>query len=226
MMNIRDTIQVRSNLSIVVRERGKIVARRVGHNIFVNLGREWLAKLICYSSYTGPTGNPEIDHRIRYMGLGTGGSRQGALGLANGGVVGTDYPGTNLQTDTNPAVSVLERPVRVSWTGGDPPSTSPVYDPLEDTWLGQVAPVTGLTGHPTASETSFTRTFSTTEINGLSSYYNAVPLSEIGLFHNGADPTRPSNAANPTNTYVAYDTFDTIVKTVAVHFEINWTLRF
>jgi hypothetical protein len=60
----------------------------------------------------------------------------------------------------------------------------------------------------------------------LTSYYNAVPLSEIGLFHNGASVSIPSSTANPTNTYVAYDTFDTLVKTVAIELQFDWEIRF
>jgi hypothetical protein len=40
-----ENIEVRSNLSLVARERVKIVARRDGHNIWLNLGREYLASL-------------------------------------------------------------------------------------------------------------------------------------------------------------------------------------
>lgn len=222
---IFDNIPVRSNLKITARERGKIVARSEGHNIFVNLGREWLAKLIGYGSYSMGAGVPVTDDRIRYMGLGIGGNRQVALGLANaspvgGGVAPNHYAGTNVQDDVTPTATTLERPVRVSWSGAVP--TASPYDPAGDIWMGEVSPVT----FPVATTTLFQRLFTTTEINGPLSYYNAVPLSEIALFHNGCDITSPSSAANPTNTYVAYDTFDTIVKTVAVEIDFEWELRF
>jgi hypothetical protein len=224
-MIFQETIPVRSNLKITARENGKIKEIREGHNIWVNLGREWLAKLIGYASYSLGAGVPVIDHRVRYMGLGIGGNRQVALGLANaspvgGGVAPNHYAGTNLQTDTSPAVTVLERPVRISWSGVTP--TASPYDPAGDIWLGQVAPVT----FPVATTAKFSRLFTGTEINGLTSYYNAVPLSEIGLFHNGASVSIPSSTANPTNTYVAYDTFDTLVKTVAIELQFDWEIRF
>lgn len=218
-------IEARSNLCLTVRERGKLRSRRKGHNIWVNLGREFLAQLIGYASYTGPTGNPERDDRIRYIGLGIGGNRQLALGVANasplgGGSAPNHYAGTNTQNDTTASVSVMERPVRVSWAGLTP--TASPYDPVDDIWAGQVAPVS----HPTSGSTKFTRLFTETELNGVSSYYPTVPLSEVALFPGAYDVHLPSNASNPTNTFVAYDTFDTISKTVGVTLQVDWTIEF
>ena len=70
-----ETIQVRNNLRLIARERGKIVARREGHNIWLDLGREYLASLIADVSF-GPD-VPERNDRIKYMELGIGGTRQG-----------------------------------------------------------------------------------------------------------------------------------------------------
>lgn len=225
-----DKIQVKSNLKLVARERGKIVRKVEGHNIWVNIGREFLASIICYSGYIGDVGTPERNDRIRWMGLGIGGNRQTALGVANssplgGGIAPNHYAGNNTFSDTDATKSYLERPVRVSWAGGGAP-TAPPYDPVGDLWFGQVAPVSGLSGHPTATETRFTRLFTELELNGPTNYYPAIPLSEIGLFTDAVDRHRPSSASNPTNVYVAYDTFDTITKTVAITFEVDWTIKF
>ena len=76
-----ETVEVRNNLVLTARERGKIVARREGHNIWLNLGREYLASLIDYISFSPLT--PERNDRIQYMGVGIGGTRQLALGVAN-----------------------------------------------------------------------------------------------------------------------------------------------
>lgn len=224
-LRFHEKIQAKSNLRITARERGKILRRVEGHNIWVDLGREYLAQLIGYLSYTGPTGNPERDDRLRYIGLGIGGDRQVALAVANasplgGGSPPNHYAGTNVFDDTSPAQTVMERPVRVSWSGVTP--TASPYDPVNDVWMGQVAPVT----HPVATSTRFTRLFTETEINGVSSYYPVVPLSEVALFPGAANIHSPSNASNPTNTYVAYDTFDTISKTVGVTLEVDWTIEF
>lgn len=201
-------IQVKSNLFITARDdRGKIVARREGHNIFLDFGREWLAGLIAYASF-GPD-VPEDIRRVRYMGFGVGGTRQIAPAFADTAPI-TDYApvGGFTQTDTDPTLTTLERPVRVSGSSG--PGTSP-----GDAWIGQVqAPA----AHPLPTSVTFRRLFTLSEISYAP--YISVPLSEVGLFLDDAD----TNFKN--NNIVAYDTFDTISKTTAFELEVSWTLRF
>lgn len=201
------TIEVKQNVHLVARERGKIVARRDGHNIWVNLGREYLASLIAYSSFTPLT--PERNDRVRYMGVGIGGTRQLALAVANAAPLTTAYPGANAQTDTDASVTTLERPVRLAG------SSDPYPGQGGDTWIGQVqAPAT----HATATEVTFKRLFTAPEVS-----YNpflTVPLSEVGLFTGAADP----HVYN--NLLIAYDTFDTLSKTNAFELEIDWSVRF
>lgn len=209
-MRFVDDIEVRSNLKLTVRERGKVTARREGHNIWLNLGREYLAKLIALASY-GPD-VPQEDHRIKYMGLGIGGTRQVAPGVANVPPMSVAYPGSNAQTDIDPLVQRLERPVRISGstTGpGDPYSPS-------DVWLGtvQAPPI-----HTTATEVTFVRVFTQTEVSYSS--FISVPLSEIMLFTSNAIPI-----GEWRNTGVAYDTFDTLSKTGAFELEGEWSIRF
>lgn len=209
-MRFQETVQVKNNLRITARERGKIIARRDGHNIWVDLGREYLAELIALVSY-GPD-TPERNDRIKYMGFGIGGTRQVAPGVANTAPMSVAYPGTNLQTDLDPAVTTLERPVRVSGSTtapGDP------YNPA-DVWLGtiQAPPI-----HNTSTQVTFRRLFTQTEISY--STFTTVPLSEIMLFTSAATPI-----GQPFNTGVAYDTFDTISKTGALELEAEWTVRF
>ena len=202
-----EDIEVKSNLFLTVRERGKIVTKREGHNIFLDYGREWLAGLIAYSAF-----NPDVfedDRRVRFFGFGIGGTRQVAPAFADTPPL-TDYgpPGGFTQTDTDPTLLRLERPVRVS--GGSGPGTQP-----GDRWIGQVqAPAV----HNTPTSTTFRRLFTLDE----SSYspYVSVPLSEIGMFLSDANPNFPFN------NIVAYDTFDTLSKTTAFELEVSWTLRF
>lgn len=225
--NTSDVIEVKSNLVLTLRERGKIVTRRQGHNIWLNLGRQYLASLICYADYT-PTF--ERSDRIRYIGLGIGGNRQIAPSVANASPLIDDYPGTNTQVDTDPTVTEMQRPVRLTGAGGSFPPNG-AYSPSStgNTWLGQVqAPVT----HPIASQSQFKRLFTTTEISYSppSGSYLSVPLAEAGLFTSGADPTVPPKLlrapAYNSSFFVAYDTFDTISKTTAFELEVNWTIRF
>lgn len=212
------SIQVKSNLFLRVRERGKLVAKREGHNIWLDLGGEWLATLVGYTSLATPPSvlpvTPEEDRRIRYMGFGIGGTTQLSPSIANSAPMSTYYPGTNNQTDTDPTVTVLERPVRFSSVGAP---TTPPYS-ATDVWLGQVtAPVT----HNTPKSATFTRLLTETDI----SYgpFLTVPLSEIALFLHSTNATYINL---PNNTALGYDTFDTILKTSAIEVEVDWTLNF
>jgi hypothetical protein len=215
---LTDALQVRSNLELTMRERGKIVARRKGHNIWLNLGRQYLAQLITYNSFSGSTGTPLRNDRMQYMGLGIGGNRQLALTTANASPLGASppspngaYPGTNAQTDTDPTVTTLERPVRVS--GGV--TVYPYYP--SDVWLSQVeAPAWSVDDVP--YDSTFSVLFEQTDISYAP--YLTVPLSEVALF------TSAANVNIYNNTAVAYDTFDTISKTNAFDLEIQWVIRF
>lgn len=209
-MRLQETVKVRNNLKITLRERGKIAGRREGHNIWLDLGREYLAALLALTSY-GPD-TPERNDRIKYMGFGIGGTRQVAPSVANAAPLVTAYPGTNIQTDLQPEVTTLERPVRVSGSTTIP--SSPYSG--TDVWLGTIqAPPT----HVTANEVTFRRLFTQSEISY--STYTTVPLSEVMLFTSAANPIGVYN-----NTGVAYDTFDTVSKTGAFALEVEWTVRF
>ena len=204
-MKFEATFEVRQNLKITARERGKIVDRREGHNIWLNTGREFIAQLMSYVTMAPLV--PVRDDRIRYMGFGIGGTRQLIPSIANTAPFSTTYPGTNTQTDQDPAVVRLERPVRVS-----APPTPPPHHAF-DVWLGQIqAPP----DFPQFNKAVFRRLFQSFEVN-----YNpfvSVPLSEIGLFTNAANPLLPYNVP------MAYDTFDSLSKTDAVDLEIEWTI--
>lgn len=206
-MRITDDIEIKQNLVITARERGKIVGRHESHNIFLDTGREWISKLIAFESF-GPD-VPQEDARIKYMGFGIGGTQQIAPGTANSTPISPPYTGTNLQTDTDASVTVLERPVRIS-------GSSSAYPGLAgDEWLGVIqAPA----AHPDAKKTEFHRVFTESEVSYAP--FISVPLSEIGLFNSSADEENFQNIA------MAYDTFDTISKTTAVVIEVVWTFIF
>lgn len=206
MPHFTDTIEIKQNLSLIMRERGKIVARREGHNIWLDIGKQYIAELMTWLTI-GPDVAERSD-RIKYMGFGVGGTRQLSPAVANAPPISPPYVGTNAQTDVDPTVSVLERPVRIS-------GSSSAYPGLAgDVWVGTIqAPVV----HSIPSESTFRRLFAQTEI----SYggFSSVPLSEIGLFTSAANPE------NYKNLMVAYDTFDTLSKTGAFDIEVAWTIR-
>ena len=206
-MRIVDTIEVKQNVKLTMRERGKIVGRREGHNIWVDLGREFLAELMSYASF-GP--DVEVrDDRVKYMGLGIGGTRQLALPTANAAPMVPAYAGLNDQTDDDSTVATIERPVRLSGSDAAFPY------PAGDVWLGVLGTVTF--GIP-PTQVTFSRVFGQTDINYSS--FVTVPLSEIGLFTSAASPTFYKN------NLVGYDTFDTLSKTSAFSLQVDWTIRF
>lgn len=202
------------NLIITVRERGKIVTRREGHNIWLNTGRQFLAELLSYNSY-GPDVT-QIDDRPQFIGFGIGGARQNAVSVANTAPCITNYPGTNQNLDIDPRYTSLERPARISFSTGPvlPTGTYPnlTYD-AGDVWLKQLT----VASHPTPFSIQWGCSFVTTDFSN--GPFLVVPLSEIGLFLSSAS----TNVYN--NSPVAYDTFDTISKTANYSFDVSWTVR-
>jgi len=207
MLRLTTDIEVKYNLQLTTRERGKLVDQRDVHNIFLDLGREWLAQLVSYQSLSPDV--PFRNDRVRYMGFGIGGNRQLALAQANNPPINPPYSGPNTQTDTDPLITTMERPVRISG------STTAYPGIAGDQWVGLVGSADPLT---VPTQVTFRRLFTLSEI----SYgpYTSVPISEVGLFTSAADPN------NHQNTMIAYDTFDTISKTSAFELEVVWTLRF
>ena len=206
--------KVKSNLRLTFRERGKIVARREGHNIWLDFGRAFMSRILGYESFIPLV--PEEDNRVSYMGFGIGGTRQISPSIANNEPLLSHYPGSNAQTDIMPGVTQLERPIRFGWAVGPNPPT--IADPLiydsGDIWLKQVQVPT----HATITSTRFTLVATSSDLNG--GYYLALPLSEIGLFHRGMD----IHAYN--NSPVAYDTFDSVQKAGSYDLTVSWTIRF
>lgn len=206
-LSLRDEIEVKSNVLLVMRERGKIIARREGHNIWVSLGSEYLAERISLQSYDPDV--PYNSYHVKYMGLGIGGTAQKALDVANNPPISGPYVGTNDQVDTDLTVSSLERPVRISGSESAYPGVG------GDAWVGLIG---SADPNSVPTQTTFRRTFTQADVNYGS--FVSVPLSEIGLFLSSADPE------NYQNLLVAYHTFDTLMKTAAFSLEVVWTIRF
>ena len=97
----REEIHAHGFLSMVCRERGKIVpgTRRLGHNIWTLTGREHLAQLMSYSSYGPPSVAARAD-RIRYIGFGIGSQPEVASvsNLHRGGAFYGRRPGSELRS--------------------------------------------------------------------------------------------------------------------------------
>lgn len=206
-LRLKEDLEVKSNLLLTMRERGKIVARREGHNIWVSLGSEYLAERISLQSYDPDV--PYNNYHLKYMGLGIGGTAQKALDTANNPPISGPYVGTNDQVDTDLTVTTIERPVRVSGSESAYPGVA------GDAWVGLIG---SSDPNTVPTQTTLRRTFTQSEINYGS--FVSVPLSEIGLFLSSADPE------NYQNLLVAYHTFDTLMKTAAFSLEVIWTIRF
>lgn len=207
-MKFLEEVELHSNIRIVARERGKLVTTREGKNIVCNAGKTWVSQLICCVSYDPWV--PETNARMRYVGFGIGGTRQLALSVVNDASNPQKlyYSGTNVQTDTDPTVTKLERPVRYSGGRGGPE--------VGDVWLGQLTGVTP-SDHPTPRATTFNHVVLADQISYAP--FSSVQLSEVALYTSDADPSVRDSVC------VAYDTFDTISKTSAIDLEIAWTWR-
>ena len=221
-----DRIEVQNNLHIEARERGKLVTVRDTHNIFLDVGREWLAHLIAlanmppYASFATAADYYQPHRLVRYMCFGIGGNKQSypkaafnlpPLNLYGGGI----WPPPFTQTDTDPKVFALEAPVVTSMNSLPVPQNG-------CKWLAQIAKSTFPGGSP--GEVKFTRVFLETELSDPP--FDIVPLSEIGLFVDDPNASFPLTKPTAPGSMIAYNTFNTISKTNAIAIMVDWTFRF
>jgi len=190
-------VTLKDNITLTLRERGKIKQRWEGQNIWLDTGRTFLTELLSYSSFS-PLTTIE-DRRVRYIGFGIGSKNQTQLAIADNPPMSVDYPGTNIQTDMQPTVVALERPVRVS--GG-------VY-------LYEL-PVPVVNSGNFSAKFSFTLGLTDVSYGG----YLAVPLSEVAMYLSGATVSVGNNVP------VAYEAFETITKTQDYTLDGVWDVRF
>jgi hypothetical protein len=205
MIILKDDIEVVANVEIIARERGKIVDRREDHNIFVNLGREYLADRVHNTSAEW----------IKWMGLGIGSDEQTVDIAANYATLDSAYKGQNIFSDSDPTITVLERPVKLQ-------------NGTLNYWL-----LAATLSQPIATTAKFVYSFSETDIN-LTGLYPVVPISEAGLYLDGQTQTTnpytggtiPDWIGPSRQTLVAYNGFAPISKTPSIAVEVRWELRF
>jgi hypothetical protein len=234
-MLFTDKIRLLSNVEIIARERGKLRRdlHRLTHNVWVNLGREYLMQVISpadntFSSHYSDIGGIKV---MQWMGVGIGGAEQ-AMNIASSyPTLDSHYPGGNSFNDTSLATSYMERPVKVSGTAGVGSSSG--------VWMNAVgAPPDVPFVHPPSSPqyyVEFVSLFSQSDVN-LGGSYSDVPLSECALMLSNQVSNRSSSdvydySASPyvgthRQTLVAYNTFVPIHKTMAIDFEIHWKIQF
>ena len=226
---------MRYNVHIVGKKNGKIIAEHRGHNVWVDHGRSHLARLLAYQDIALEV--PLEDNRVKYMSFGIGGILQSQLGISGVGDYAMDYPaaqdpnlttGHEYRTDRpyDPPISTLERPVRI--TAGP------------DVWLkrldiGASFDTVVTAGPGTAFAVAVQRCIiDATAGEMVFAPYDTfgMPISEIGLFHAGSDPTSQFNSVVPAppdnrlGTMIAYHTFDTMLIVPGSVFEFTWKVEF
>lgn len=247
---MRDSLSIKFNVTIrgIDVHTGKEVYRHEGKNIFLDTGRTWLAQALAYDTggygvlpvppdpepavsvgppyirtVTAGLGSPTTAHLNMpylpfYIGLGVGGNQNsGPIPLD----VATAYPGGNTQSDADPTVTGMERPVRIRTNAGVVPVR----------WL---MPVDVSLPLPTPHNyVQYTATFGLLDINegqlGANPSYPVVPISEAGLYRWTEDPDHM--IASYPLTFVrtqalAYETFPPLFKTAAVIISAEWQLIF
>jgi hypothetical protein len=223
-------IHIKSNFKITARERGKIAPDKCveNHNIWVNLGREFLPKVV---SPGADFANRMVDTFIGYMSFGIGGNKQTVDISTLYPTLNADYPGQCTYDKGTPTTRYLERPVMVTGTPGALGSGDwavPVQTPptLYLDTLGSIY-----------STVEYVTLFTESMI-GLGGTYPSVPLSEAALMlYNQPVLAQPTTAfyaygsapayINPTRpTIVAYNNFGPITKTSDITLELRWRLEF
>ena len=235
----RDLIDVKVNVRIEARDdRGKRVKSmcRQGHNIWTNLGRQYLAEVVSPTS-GGAHYNDSPVRVIRYMAAGIGGDSQMSNVDLTFPTLAAHYPGQNIFDDTSLLIQTLERPVKITGAAGD--GLAP------GVWLGAVVapPTFGPPPDPgpppvvyPITKVEFSHLFGYTDIN-LGGAYPSVPLSEMALVLSNETPDllseevydyldTPACIASTRQKLVAYNTFDPISKTMSVALEVFWELQF
>jgi hypothetical protein len=214
-------LEVRANVHIIVRERGKVVDRREGHNVVIDAGRAWLASLLACNSFDPDV--PERTDRVRYMGVGIGGKQQGDPAANSAPIVTAYPPGFDPNATSGneyfdqypilPLITTLERPVRLSGTQ-NPYDTAPGTD----VWL--IDDPNFISTHITLTEATFHGRIDVGDI--VYGTFTTMPLSEAGLFTT-MSPVSKFSSYSPA---IAYFSFDTIQKTSTNEIELIWSLRF
>jgi len=210
---LRDLIAVESNVRLRAYDRGVLVDERVSHNVLTNIGRNWLRDLVGAITFNpgvgGAIASPDsrTDERAMYIAFGVG------------GVLTSDptlYNGTQEELTT---VSVLEDYVQILGT--------PTYMKAAE---GQGNGTDSIVG-------SYALRFITTILESEISFAGNVsksgaavgtnvPVSEVGLYLSGADPTKDLDDILNNARLVAYNQFDPIAVTPNIVLRVEWELRF
>ena len=231
-----DRIQAKSNMFITAYERGKKVPSmcRESHNIWVDLGREFLPRVISPASIlAGVVSGPVNPYWVQYFVFGIGGNKQTLNIPSFYPTLNQAYPGGNTYDKATHSILYLERPVMVTGTPDNPPSHTSI-----GVWGSQIAiPVTfptQLSGVSSVVEFQVTLLQTDTHLGGA---YPAVPISEVGMVLSSQTMSQTTGAVYDYSTppyigvanrqhIVAYNNFAPITKTPTISLQFNWDLEF
>jgi len=232
-----DRIQAKSNMFITAYERGKRVPSmcRESHNIWVNLGRWYLPRVISPSAIlSGDVTGPVCPNWVQYFTFGIGGNKQTVNISSFYPTLDQVYPGGNTYDKGTHETLYLERPVMVSGTPDNPPSHTSM-----GVWgqqLDIIPPAFPAQLNGISSVVEFQVTLQQTDLH-LGGAYPAIPISEVGMVLSDQVMSQVTGAVYDYSTppyigdanrqrIIAYNNFAPITKTPTVSLEFRWDLEF
>lgn len=231
-----DQIQVKSNMFITAYERGKRVPSmcRESHNIWVNLGREFLPRVISPASISPVVSGPVSAYWVQYFAFGIGGNKQTVDIAGFYPALDLGYPGGTTYDKATHETLYLERPVMVTGTPDNPPSHTSIG--MWGKQLDLIPPAFPPQLNEVSSVVEFQVTLLQTDIH-LGGAYPAVPISEVGMILSSQAMSQATGAIYDYSTppyigvasrqrIVAYNNFAPITKTSTISFEFRWQLFF
>jgi hypothetical protein len=189
-------LTAKSNVMILMRERGKIVpgSVREGHNVFTTNGKNWLTKLMAWQAIAG-TDVAYTNRRVRWMGLGSGAQ------LESPSVTQLVTPVLATATDYLRPIQSVEFPTSASVRFIKEFGTSEI----------------NVVGTPVLLTEAAMFADVSPSNNGA---YEDVSYDPVGL------PSASTlNPTVGTNSPITYKSFDGLSKTVDFTLEVRWDIR-
>jgi hypothetical protein len=215
-LRFRDSIDLTVNVELFLFEDDHVVDYRKTHNIWTNIGRNYVVKFLKWDDAANWGAGPPPT--VEYMGIGIGSEEQ-TINIATAyPALDAAYPGQNIQDDSDPTISHLERPVII--TGANTWLATAVYDEP------------GSATNPSNVTAKYSYTFGKNDIN-LSGTYAVVPVSEVSLCLSDQNTTDDPYTGGVAPSYVgalrqvvcAYNGFAPLSKTVKNTLQVVWELR-
>lgn len=216
MPHFHDDLILEINVKILLCEGNRVVEQREGHNVWTNVGRNYIAKILRWDDAANWGAGPPPT--TKYIGVGIGSDEQIVDVASTYSALDATYPGQNLQNDSDPTIRHLERPVLITGT---------------NTWLVEaVYDEPGSATNPSNTTAIYSYTFGKNDIN-ISGQYGVVPVSEVCLCLSDESTTddpymggvAPSYVGTSRQVVVAYNGFASLAKTVLNTLKIQWELR-